>query len=273
MWERSTPFSGKCSCGSMSLYAVWDVGADPSYDIAWPQDKEDIIYPGSFALCHTLKGDGKIFLKPDEQLVLAPSTVVLMRCEDIRRYHCMGNEWRFHWVEYGIAGAPGLPLNNIVSIPKLPRYDETFYSIGHALDKGTYAHRRLAAATFSTLLYEWSAYVETHSQERGVEDFIEGIIDEMHNRICNAWSVAEMAESVGVSEAAFRKRFRNATGVSPKKYYDTLRMELANSLLRQGLYTVAEVSDHLHFCDPFHFSKMFKKHFRESPASVRETIE
>ncbi len=78
-------------------------------------------------------------------------------------------------------------------------------------------------------------------------------------------SVPYLAEICSVSEPYLRKQFQKLYSLSPNQYITKLRLECASQLLQSGLYTVAEVSEKSGFGDTKYFSRVFKKHFKQTP--------
>ncbi len=91
----------------------------------------------------------------------------------------------------------------------------------------------------------------------------------MYARLGENWTVAQMACEAHMSERNFRLAFAAVTRQSPKRFYDRLRLRTAEELLRQGVYTVAQVGDRLGFSSPFHFSKAFKQCFGYPPSKAK----
>lgn len=81
---------------------------------------------------------------------------------------------------------------------------------------------------------------------------------------------AEVAARVGVSYESFRKRFQQATGVSPARYRNTKRIEAAQALLDHTQMTHEEIAESLGFSDSFHFSKRFKQLTGLTPGAYRK---
>ena len=79
--------------------------------------------------------------------------------------------------------------------------------------------------------------------------------------------MAEIAQSLGVAYPTFRRRFREAMGVSPGAYRVRRRLEQARYLLLDK--SVQEVAAELGYSDPFTFSAQFKAHFGLSPQRFR----
>ncbi len=76
-----------------------------------------------------------------------------------------------------------------------------------------------------------------------------------------------IAEQLGVSYAAFRKRFKDATGHAPADYRIRRRLESAQHHLMGG--SVAATARLLGYNDPYTFSTQFKKFVGVSPREFR----
>ncbi len=76
----------------------------------------------------------------------------------------------------------------------------------------------------------------------------------------------DVARLCNVSEATFRRMFKEYCGISPVKYKNNLRMNHAKHLLESGLYTVSEVTEITNFTDISHFNKSFKQFWGCNPS-------
>jgi AraC-like DNA-binding protein len=269
MWERNTSIDGMCRCAGVALHAAWDIEADATYDIHWPEEKDAPIYPNSYTACYTLSGTGTLYLRDGTRIELSPDSLLFVKNENVHRYCCVHDNWRFHWVEFSASSALALPVEKQITLPNFDMYSHSFYEVIQALRQGTPAYKRLAAATFEKLLYEWLVLCENEQIKHPHRATIQGIINEMHCRVGENWTVQDMAKQAKMSEPNFRKCFLKITGQSPKKFYNQIRMSLAEALLNKGTYSISEISDQLGFADPFHFSKAFKRHAGAPPSTFR----
>jgi len=94
-------------------------------------------------------------------------------------------------------------------------------------------------------------------------------IDENFNDIL---SVAELAESAGVSEVFFRSEFKKYVGMSPIAYIKHVRIENAKLLLRSGYHSVSEVATRCGFDSVSYFSYEFKRITGVSPSEYIRTV-
>ncbi|HEU5079502.1 MAG TPA: AraC family transcriptional regulator [Opitutaceae bacterium] len=83
---------------------------------------------------------------------------------------------------------------------------------------------------------------------------------------------AVVARRLGFSYETFRKRFRAAIGFSPGQFHLDSRIDRAAALLHQGQLTVKEIASQLQFCDPFHFSRSFKRRFGQAPKGFQKRV-
>lgn len=80
----------------------------------------------------------------------------------------------------------------------------------------------------------------------------------------------EMAKSCNMSRSLFFQKFKTLFGASPIVYQLNLRFAEARGLLLNTDLCVAEIAEKCGWNDPFHFSRIFKKHSGYPPAMFRE---
>ncbi|AYC99518.1 AraC family transcriptional regulator [Neorhizobium sp. NCHU2750] len=86
-------------------------------------------------------------------------------------------------------------------------------------------------------------------------------------------TIAEMAETVGLSESWFANVFKQTTGKSPLQWQLAKRVELAKTLLLQRDLAVAEIAAQLGFTDQAHLTKTFRQVVGDTPAAWRRMHE
>lgn len=92
----------------------------------------------------------------------------------------------------------------------------------------------------------------------------------MRGRLTDADAVRSVAQELRMGYESFRKRFAQECGESPGKYLRKERLIAAAMRLESTRQSVAEISEYLGFCDPFHFSRQFSRHFGCSPLQYRQ---
>mgnify|MGYP003859159267 CR=1 FL=1 len=88
----------------------------------------------------------------------------------------------------------------------------------------------------------------------------------IRNQISNGdFKVEALSEELGISKIKCYRVFKDVLGTSPSDLIMSLKLEKAQKLLLQNKMNVSEVSFACGFNDPKYFSKLFKKHFGQSP--------
>jgi AraC-like DNA-binding protein len=82
-------------------------------------------------------------------------------------------------------------------------------------------------------------------------------------------SVADMAETVGLSESWFANVFKQTTGKTPLQWQLGKRIDLAQALLVENELTIADIAAQLGFSDQAHLTKAFRQVVGGTPAAWR----
>lgn len=91
----------------------------------------------------------------------------------------------------------------------------------------------------------------------------------VHQRPEQSWTVASLAQRVGMSRSAFASRFTRLVGEPPLHYVTRWRMQKAAGLLREGRATLAEIAEQVGYESETAFSKAFKRAVGSSPGAYR----
>lgn len=95
------------------------------------------------------------------------------------------------------------------------------------------------------------------------------IVSYMSEHICNNLTLSDIAEGNNVSVSYIKLLFNTYAGISPKSYFNQLRLRHATELLRKGL-SVTTVSDAMNFSSPNYFSTFYKKHTGFPPSEQQK---
>lgn len=83
-------------------------------------------------------------------------------------------------------------------------------------------------------------------------------------------TLGEIADKMSYSKNHVIRVFKNEYGITPYEYMLDRRFEVAESLLKNTAYSVAQISEKLGFCDPKYFSGCFSKRYGFSPLAFRK---
>jgi AraC-like DNA-binding protein len=95
----------------------------------------------------------------------------------------------------------------------------------------------------------------------------------VHGAPSKEWSVAELAQRVGMSRSAFAERFTEVVGQSPMQYVIGWRVRKAASILRGGDAGLAEVAAQVGYQSEVAFAKAFKREMGVAPGAYRKTAQ
>ena len=90
----------------------------------------------------------------------------------------------------------------------------------------------------------------------------------MHQSPEEPWTVARLADAVGLSRSGFAARFAALVGETPLAYLTRLRMRRASLLLRKGA-TLAKVSRLAGYSSEASFSHAFRQWAGIAPGAYR----
>jgi AraC-like DNA-binding protein len=91
----------------------------------------------------------------------------------------------------------------------------------------------------------------------------------IHRTPEHAWSVAELAQDVGMSRSAFSARFTQLVGDSVMRYLTRWRLQLARTYLRETSDPLARIAERIGYESQAAFCRAFKRMFAAPPGSVR----
>jgi len=180
------------------------------------------------------------------------------------------------WLSFDVSGSspfPGIadaPLLELAPIHNAARLIEQ-YQAAFRLRRGQQPFQpiRLKCGVLSLLADLHEAVTgddEKTARSPGIQDAL--------RRLYAAYTRAdlsrsELAEAAHLSEAQFGRLFRREMRTSPMQYVGRLRLARARELLDRSRLNITEVARAAGFCDPFHFSRVFKREFGVSPRNYR----
>jgi len=127
-----------------------------------------------------------------------------------------------------------------------------------------------AAVKLESLLME--IYLAWRSAKHAEHPFFEKMINSINEYPEKWWTISELAEMCGISTTHLRRLFFEKTGLTPKEYIDTLKMNRASSLLVNTQRSITNIASSLGYTDPYHFSRRFKEITGNAPNNYRSSM-
>ena len=94
----------------------------------------------------------------------------------------------------------------------------------------------------------------------------------LHSKPAHAWTVEELADTVGLSRSALAERFTGLIGQPPMQYLTRWRLQLAANLLRAGNRAVAAIAADVGYESEAAFNRAFKRELGTTPAAWRKSV-
>jgi AraC-like DNA-binding protein len=104
----------------------------------------------------------------------------------------------------------------------------------------------------------------------GVRDPIIGkCLSLLHGRIAYPWTIANLADEVGISRSALVERFSRYLSEPPMAYLTRWRLQLAARSLERSSQSVAEIASDIGYESESAFNRAFKREFGHPPGKYR----
>jgi AraC-like DNA-binding protein len=91
----------------------------------------------------------------------------------------------------------------------------------------------------------------------------------LHNRIAHPWTIADLADEVGISRSALVKRFTQYLSEPPMTYLTRWRLQLAARSLESTSRGVAEIAADVGYESEAAFNRAFKREYGQPPGQYR----
>ena len=245
-WLRSAPLCAQL--GSRGVLHLGVATMPAPFEIVRTQ-LGGSYFLASFAGCGRVLVDGR--WKPcnaGDAFLLPPGTLHAFGTES-------GGTWSFCWVRYrdGIgppAAASGPPVVAPFDPEPLRHAILGLYSeCAHAHDEG--------AVTRWVELTEHYVYRFAHPTT--LDPRLARLWQEVAERIAEAWTAREMAETAGLSEKHLERLCKQQLGRTPRQQLIWLRMRRASELLVDRERTIESIAAAVGYRNPFVFSTTFRR--------------
>lgn len=208
-------------------------------------------------LIHYVVSGKGIFRIDGKEHAVSPGSVFVIPPYEEAMYQADKDEpWEYMWVGFRVGGELPVKLDPVIHCPEA-------YNIFRSMPDS----QRLTGGTkaYATgLLWQFfSLLLDAHIP---IEDAVSVAQSYIHSKYMYPLSVEDIANTVGLERSYFTTLFTRRVGISPGKYLQTYRMEVAADLLKRGDKSVSLTAQSVGYGDIYTFSKTFKRHFGVSPS-------
>ncbi|NLW86372.1 MAG: AraC family transcriptional regulator [Planctomycetes bacterium] len=111
----------------------------------------------------------------------------------------------------------------------------------------------MCRAIWLTLAGQWGASAANRSPR------LEQMLEYIRSRLCSSITRQDVADQFAMTPEHVNYIFRRELGLTPTQFIHRERAMRAYKMLHEDHMSIKEVSRALGFCDPFHFSRVFKR--------------
>ena len=111
-----------------------------------------------------------------------------------------------------------------------------------------------------------------YSEDEEKTDTLSLAVRFMSENIHSNMTLEDLESQLKITSWTINKMFKEAYGVSPKKYYDSLRLRYAKNLLRHSFKSVKEISYLMGYKDAQTFSRWFKHLSGYYPTQYKQRV-
>jgi transcriptional regulator GlxA family with amidase domain len=149
--------------------------------------------------------------------------------------------------------------------------DVSVHLIERAFDRQTAQHVERNFSHEIRRTYEEYRYLDGGQTPLADETVIEAQLW-IDSNLAAQTTLPELAQRLGVSVRTLDRRFRLATGSSPRRYWQARRMRLAKELLEKTNLTIGEIAYRVGYTDAGFFARLFRRELAVHPLAYRQTV-
>jgi AraC-like DNA-binding protein len=249
-------------------------GSHPSaYQFSWPQRRK----LSEYQFVYVPVGEGEFESGAGGRHKIVGGTVLLTFPGDWHRYRPTPSiGWQEYWIGFEGEIADRLVDRGIISAkqPILRTFQNadlqhTCESLMRSVSEDQAGLQQILAAGVLTILGTALAAERVGPNGDRHAVVIKQAKEALANCLEKPIRIKRLAARCHLSEAQFRRVFRQHVGMSPNQYYLQARVARAKELLSGGVMSIKQIAASLQFEDQFHFSKTFRKQTGVSPSQWR----
>ena len=151
----------------------------------------------------------------------------------------------------------------------------------YPIDSGPYGGRQMVKNLLEIFLIKLCRSEDTLPKALRQSYVIDGedvpyhvkeILEFLHNNIYGRITVRDVAQAVGKGESTVKQIFSLYRPSGIMKYYNSIKIQEAKHLIREGQYNMTQIADLLHYENPQYFSKCFKAFTNLTPSEYKASI-
>lgn len=180
----------------------------------------------------------------------------------------------FERVAYDVLGCAAPPALRDISGGKDTQLSHLLSLIHQELTsegKGSQLFIQGLAQTLAVhLIRNYAASETSDDRQNALPGFkLRRAVAHLEENLAEPFNLAQLAETVGMSEFHFSRLFKKATGLSPSRYFIRQRITRAQLLLQETDTSIIEIGMSVGYSSPSHFAQVFRRETGLPPSHYR----
>lgn len=109
-------------------------------------------------------------------------------------------------------------------------------------------------------------------QQRFENELLNEVLMYINDMIYEQLTIEDICTKFSISRSSLQTLFKNNLGVAPKQYISDIKLKKSKLLIKEGIYTISEVSRMLGFNSIHYFSRKFKQQYGITPTDYAKTL-
>lgn len=109
-------------------------------------------------------------------------------------------------------------------------------------------------------------------QQQSDNDLLNDIIKHINENIFKPLAIEEICDTFLISRSSLQTLFREQLNMAPKQYINELKLSKSKFMIKEGKYTISEITVALGFGSIHYFSRKFKQRYGITPTDYAKSI-
>lgn len=209
-----------------------------------------------------------------------PSHAIIWRAGAKHYYGCEDSPWDHTWIHCDgpamrrVLRNTSMPMDKPVYLSNPMIVEQAVIALHEEVCNHSEPDIAIIANTLDTLVRSLARQIKSvKNSAAAIPSAILRVRHHIDSHFEQPLRLEYLAEYAGVSVSHLSAEFRRCYSMPPIEYLIRQRLSRAAYLLLDRNLTVAQVAERVGYDDPFHFSKLFKKRYGQSPKQFRSVMD
>lgn len=162
----------------------------------------------------------------------------------------------------------GLPVGRVTSLPDVFSTEKYLLDLRHELGGQTKPHPTMVRNILQNMLLEIGRICLPEARDPLVPRLFMNASGYFKIHFNQPLRIADVARHYNLSVPYFCRQFKRYFGISALDYLTQVRMQQAETMLRDHQFNVSQVAEAVGYRDPDQFTRIFKRHYGLRPSDI-----